>query len=186
MTLEAGENGPVLNTTTAVSEEKAFPSASRLTSCAGHNRQEETPMGEVGIFVDFGSTYTKVAAFDLDEEVIVGRGRSESTVKTDLTIGLKAAFKDLEEGSRRKCVDATRVRLACSSAAGGLRLVVIGLVPSLSLSAGRMAALGAGAKLVGNYSYKLNESEMAEIRSLAPDIILLVGGTDGGNEEASH
>ena len=46
-----------------------------------------------------------------------------------------------------------------------------------------MAALGAGAKLVGNYSYKLNQSEIKEIADLAPDIILLVGGTDGGNEE---
>ena len=140
-------------------------------------------MSEVGIFVDFGSTYTKVAAIDLDEEIIIGQGRAESTVKTDLTIGLKAAVEELEEEAQRKCVDASKLRLACSSAAGGLRLVVIGLVPSLSLSAGRMAALGAGAKLVGNYSYKLNQSEMKEIADLAPDIILLVGGTDGGNEE---
>jgi uncharacterized protein (TIGR01319 family) len=140
-------------------------------------------MSEVGIIVDFGSTFTKVAAIDLDEEVLIGRGRSESTVRTDLTIGLKAAFRDLEESSGRKCVEGAGLRLACSSAAGGLRLVVIGLVPSLSLNAGRMAALGAGAKLVGNYSYKLNQSEMKEIKDLAPDIILLVGGTDGGNEE---
>lgn len=140
-------------------------------------------MSEIGIFVDFGSTYTKVAAIDLDEEVIIGQGWAESTVKTDLTIGLKAAIEELEQEAQKKCVDASKLRLACSSAAGGLRLVVIGLVPSLSLSAGRMAALGAGAKLVGNYSYKLNKSEIKEIADLAPDIILLVGGTDGGNEE---
>jgi uncharacterized protein (TIGR01319 family) len=140
-------------------------------------------VSEVGIFVDFGSTYTKVTAIDLDEEIIIGRGRAESTVKTDLTIGLKAALEELEQEAQRKCAEVSHLRLACSSAAGGLRLVVIGLVPSLSLSAGRMAALGAGAKLVGNYSYKLNQSEMKEIRDLAPDIILLVGGTDGGNEE---
>ena len=140
-------------------------------------------MSEIGIFVDFGSTYTKVAAIDLDEEVIIGQGWAESTVKTDLTIGLKAAIEELEQEAQKKCVDASKLRLACSSAAGGLRLVVIGLVPSLSLSAGRMAALGAGAKLVGNYSYKLNQSEIKEIADLAPDIILLVGGTDGGNEE---
>jgi uncharacterized protein (TIGR01319 family) len=140
-------------------------------------------VSEIGIFVDFGSTYTKVAAIDLDEEVIIGQGWAESTVKTDLTIGLKAAIEELEQEAQKKCVDASKLRLACSSAAGGLRLVVIGLVPSLSLSAGRMAALGAGAKLVGNYSYKLNKSEIKEIADLAPDIILLVGGTDGGNEE---
>jgi uncharacterized protein (TIGR01319 family) len=145
--------------------------------------QEEQNVSEIGVFVDFGSTYTKVVAIDLDEEIIIGQGRAESTVKTDLTIGFKAAVEQLEEEAHKKCVDASKLRLACSSAAGGLRLVVIGLVPSLSLSAGRMAALGAGAKLVGNYSYKLNQSEIKEITDLAPDIILLVGGTDGGNEE---
>lgn len=140
-------------------------------------------MSDIATLVDFGSTYTKLVAFDLDEEVIIGQGRAESTVKTNLTIGLRSAFKMLDKEVQKKCLDSSHMRLACSSAAGGLRLVVIGLVPSLSLSAGRMAALGAGAKLVGNYSYKLNQSEVKEIVALAPDIILLVGGTDGGNEE---
>ena len=140
-------------------------------------------MSDVAILVDFGSTYTKVVAIDLDGERIVSRGKSESTVRTDVTVGLNSALADLEKNSQQKCADNANCRLACSSAAGGLRLVVIGLVPSLSLSAGKMAALGAGAKLVGNYSFKLNASEMKEITGLAPDIILLVGGTDGGNEE---
>jgi uncharacterized protein (TIGR01319 family) len=140
-------------------------------------------MSETGIFVDFGSTYTKVTAFDLTEETVIGQGRAESTVRTDLTVGLKHAYEELEKNAGRLCIEGAEMRLACSSAAGGLRLVVIGLVPSLSLSAGRMAALGAGAKLVGNYSYKLNQSEVKEIADLVPDIILLVGGTDGGNEE---
>ena len=145
--------------------------------------QEKQIVPEIGIFVDFGSTYTKVTAIDLDDERIIGQGRSESTVKTDLTIGLKTAFRMFDREVQKKCLDTSHLRLACSSAAGGLRLVVIGLVPSLSLSAGKMAALGAGAKLVGNYSYKLNQSEIKEITDLAPDIILLVGGTDGGNEQ---
>ena len=138
---------------------------------------------EIGIFIDFGSTYTKAVAFDLYEEKIVGQGRSPSTVTTDITIGLKKALEKLEAASGIQCVEKSNLKLACSSAAGGLRLVVIGLVPSLSLNAGRLAALGAGAKLVGNYSYKLNNSEVSRIEQLAPDIILLVGGTDGGNEE---
>lgn len=139
-------------------------------------------MSEIGIFVDFGSTYTKVVALDLDEERIVGRGASGTTVGTDITIGLKAALENLESKSGKHFED-SKMRLACSSAAGGLRLVVIGLVPDLSLKAGWMAAAGAGAKLVGNYSYKLNQSEMGRIAKDLPDIILLVGGTDGGNED---
>jgi uncharacterized protein (TIGR01319 family) len=138
---------------------------------------------EIGIFIDFGSTYTKAVAFDLYEEKIISQGMSPSTVTTDITIGLKKALEKLEAESRIKFIGKSMIKLACSSAAGGLRLAVIGLVPNLSLNAGKLAALGAGAKLVGNYSYKLNKSEIAQIEHLAPDIILLVGGTDGGNEE---
>ena len=140
-------------------------------------------MSEIGIFVDFGSTFTKAVAIDLYEGRIIGQGRSVSTVTTDIMIGLRFALERLEANSQRKCVENSSIRLACSSAAGGLRLAVIGLVPNLSLNAGRLAALGAGAKLVGSYSYKLNQSEVSQIEQLSPDIILLVGGTDGGNEE---
>lgn len=123
-------------------------------------------MSEIGIFIDFGSTYTKVVAIDLNEERIIGQGRSASTVTTDITTGLKWALEKLETTSQTKCVEESRFRLACSSAAGGLRLAVIGLVPNLSLNAGRYAALGAGAKLVGNYSYKLNQSEVSQRTTL--------------------
>jgi uncharacterized protein (TIGR01319 family) len=146
-------------------------------------RGKELELSEIAIFVDFGSTYTKTVAIDLDEEIIIGRGRSASTVATDITVGLKSALHQMETESRRKCTEESSLRLACSSAAGGLRLTVVGLVPDLSLKAGRLAALGAGAKLVGTYSYKLNQSEMSRLEQASPDIILLVGGTDGGNEE---
>jgi len=135
------------------------------------------------IFVDFGSTYTKAVAFDIDEERIIGQGLSESTVSSDIAIGLKSALQQLESNAQQKCTKEATMRLACSSAAGGLRLAVVGLVPNLSLKAGRMAALGAGAKLVENYSFKLNHSEIVQMEQASPDIILLVGGTDGGNEE---
>jgi hypothetical protein len=32
-------------------------------------------LSEIGVLVDFGSTYKKVAAFDLDKEIIIGQGR---------------------------------------------------------------------------------------------------------------
>ena len=74
-------------------------------------------------------------------------------------------------------------KLACSSAAGGLRLVAIGLVPELTLEAARRSALGAGAKVVGSFSYELNEDDLREIEQAKCDIVLLCGGTDGGNKE---
>ena len=39
----------------------------------------------VHLLVDFGSTYTKVTAVDLDEEVILGRAQSPTTIATDGT-----------------------------------------------------------------------------------------------------
>src|SRR5690606_32661147 len=71
-------------------------------------------------------------------------------------------------------------KLACSSAAGGLRMVAIGLVPELTVEAARRAALGAGARVVGTYSYELSPEEITEIVNLNPDLVLLAGGTDGG------
>jgi uncharacterized protein (TIGR01319 family) len=53
-------------------------------------------------------------------------------------------------------------------------------VPELTSEAARRAALGAGAVVRQVYSYQLTPQEVAEIEALQPDIILLAGGTDGG------
>jgi len=130
--------------------------------------------------VDFGSTYTKAVLFDLEGAEVVATAQSPSTVSTDVTIGLAQVVEEL---TRRTGVDVRRVRaLACSSAAGGLRVAVSGLVPALSLEAARRAALGAGAKIVSAHGFKLTPRALAEIESSSPDIVLLAGGTDGGDE----
>lgn len=74
-------------------------------------------------------------------------------------------------------------KLACSSAAGGLKMIAIGLVEELTAEAAKRAALGAGAKVIKTYNQKLNNLELEEIKNTNLDIILLAGGTDGGNEE---
>ena len=56
--------------------------------------------------------------------------------------------------------------LARADAAGGLRVVSVGLVPDLSCEAAKRAALGAGAKIVGHFSYKLTSREIKEIESI--------------------
>ena len=94
---------------------------------------------------------------------------------------MKAALADLE----RRCGGLPRFkyRLASSSAAGGLRMVTIGLVRELTAEAARQAALGAGAKLVGTFAYRLTAADVGRISALSPDIVLLAGGTDGGDSE---
>ena len=139
-------------------------------------------MGDTRLFVDFGSTFTKLVAFDLDAEELLARVQVPSTVEQDITVGLDEAFSLLAQTVTVSEAERHNA-LACSSAAGGLRVVCVGLVPEYTTEAGRRAALGAGAKIVGSYSFELTASELREIEDIAPDIVLLTGGTDGGNRK---
>jgi uncharacterized protein (TIGR01319 family) len=125
-------------------------------------------VGSYALLIDFGSTYTKLRAVDLDGGRMVGSGQGPSTVSTDVTLGMDAALADLER--RLGSLPAFRHRLASSSAAGGLRMVTVGLVKELTAEAARRAALGAGAKLVGAFAYRLTRGDIARIVDLAPDI----------------
>jgi len=133
------------------------------------------------LLIDFGSTYTKLRAVDIAARRLIGSGQGPSTVATDVNLGMHAALEDLERRAGK--LPRFRYRLASSSAAGGLRMVTIGLVRELTAEAARQAALGAGAKLVGTFAYRLTQSDLQKITALAPDIVLLAGGTDGGNME---
>ena len=130
------------------------------------------------LLIDFGSTYTKLTAVDVEGEQILGTAQSYTTVQTDINDGLTNALQLLEAKTGK--LDFVQT-FACSSAAGGLRMVASGLVPELTSEAAKLASLGAGAKIVGLYSFQMTEEDMEEIQALKPDIFLLVGGTDGGN-----
>lgn len=132
------------------------------------------------LLIDFGSTYTKVTAVDVEGEQLLGTAQSYTTVETDVGNGLNHALSLLEEKIGPRSFS---VRYACSSAAGGLRMCASGLVPELTSEAARLAALGAGAKVIKTYSYRMTDSDIREMESLRPDIILLTGGTDGGDTE---
>ena len=133
------------------------------------------------LLIDFGSTFTKLRAVDLEKGEIIGAGQGPSTVATDITGGLTKALSNLE--GRIGPLPDFKHRLACSSAAGGLGMVTVGLVKELTAEAAKQAALGAGARLTGAYSHGLTQGDIAEVEALAPDIILLAGGTDGGNSD---
>ena len=132
------------------------------------------------LLIDFGSTYTKLTAVDLEKEEIIATAASYTTVQTDINDGLNNGLEKLKEKTGEITFDAC---YACSSAAGGLRMVTSGLVPELTSEAAKLASLGAGAKAVGMYSFEMTEEDVEEIKETNPDIFLLVGGTDGGNTE---
>ncbi len=138
--------------------------------------------GPVALLIDFGSTFTKLRAVDLTRGRLLAASQAPSSVETDVGLGYAEALDVLH----RRLGDQTRFRyrLACSSAAGGLRLVAIGLVRELTAEAARRTALGAGAKLVDTFACELTRADADRIARHDPDIILLTGGTDDGNSEA--
>ena len=142
-------------------------------------------MTEIYLAVDFGSTYTKLTAIDLKKEEIISTSRAMTTVKDDVLIGFNEAFEILEEDLKEKLKDDYTIvkKIACSSASGGLKIVAIGLVPDLTAEAAKKAALSSGARVIKTFSFALTQENMKELASLNYDMILLTGGTNGGNRE---
>jgi uncharacterized protein (TIGR01319 family) len=134
------------------------------------------------LLIDFGSTYTKLTAVDIENEEILATAKDITTIEDDIMIGFNKAYEKLAKDLEGKDVEFVK-RLACSSAAGGLKMIAIGLVPELTAEAAKRAALGAGARVLKVYSYELTSKEINEIKNSNLDIILLAGGTDGGNKE---
>jgi len=130
--------------------------------------------------VDFGSTFTKLTAIDSEAQKIVASARAFTTIETDIRDGYNNAISELEKMTGKiEYIE----KYAASSAGGGLKMVAVGLVPDLTAKAARLAANNAGAKVMKTYSYELSDAECDEIHAINPDIILLCGGTDGGNKD---
>ncbi|MGE5554528.1 MAG: methylaspartate mutase accessory protein GlmL [Betaproteobacteria bacterium] len=134
------------------------------------------------LLIDFGSTFTKVTAVETGKPRLLGTAQAPTTVAEGIMVGLRQALAVLEARTGLRPGDFA-TRLAASSAAGGLRMVAVGLVPELTVEAARRAALGAGAKLLRGFAYELTPDDLSQIEALDPDLLLLAGGTDGGNRE---
>lgn len=129
---------------------------------------------------DIGSTYTKLTAIDSIQRRIIATSSAFTTVETDVLAGFNRAYSKLKNISPNFSYDKL---YCCSSAAGGLKMVAIGLVPELTSKAAKLAASSAGAKVVKSYAFELSPNEQKEIQNIDADLILLSGGTDGGNKE---
>lgn len=136
-------------------------------------------MSEV-ILLDFGSTFTKAVVVDLKKQEIVYRAKEPSTVSTDAKMALDVLYEGIEKAIGAKAFSGAS-KLATSSAAGGLRMVVVGLTPTLSIAAGKNAAFSAGAKVLKTYSGALTEEDVRELETMNVEIILLLGGFEKGN-----
>ena len=133
------------------------------------------------LMIDFGSTFTKLTAVDTEVEDVIATSSHFTTVDTDISIGYKKAFDALCKKLGE--VPVFDKIIGCSSAAGGLKMAAVGLVEELTVEAARRVCLGAGAKVELSFSHHLTNDDVDKIIEKKIDIILLSGGTDGGNSE---
>lgn len=138
----------------------------------------------VTLVAEIGSTTTVVNAFqDLDglEPRFLGQGLAPTSVSDgDVLIGLNQAVEQLWRNLG--CELEIERFYATSSAAGGLKMTVHGLVYDMTVKAAREAALGAGAVLRFATAGVLADADIAQIGKIKPNIILLAGGVDYGDK----
>lgn len=133
------------------------------------------------LLVDFGSTFTKLTAVNLEKGDIIATSKALTTVETNIALGYEVALSLLFKKNGGE-VKFDKI-IACSSAAGGLKMAAIGLVEELTTEAARRVCLGAGAKVELILSHNINNSEVQSIVDSKIDIILLAGGANGGNQK---
>lgn len=132
------------------------------------------------LLLDFGSTYTKLTCVDIESEEIIAKEEVITTVKTGLMDGFYSGLEKIKKQLPKNIK--FEKTLACSSAAGGLKMMAVGLAKDLTSEAAKRAALGAGARILKTFSYEMTDENIEEIENSDCDIILLSGGTEYGNK----
>ena len=140
------------------------------------------------LVAEIGSTTTLVNAFTGihgGEPRFAGQGCAPTSVLAgDVRVGLAGATDDLKKNMGWDTLTYGEM-LATSSAAGGLRMCVHGLVYDMTVRAAQAAALGAGAIIKLATAGKLSSYDLEDIAAVEPNLILLAGGTDYGERETA-
>jgi uncharacterized protein (TIGR01319 family) len=140
------------------------------------------------LVAEIGSTTTVVNAFnDIGGPCpkFLGQGQFPTTVLNgDVTVGLKGAVENLRENLKLDEIQYDEM-LATSSAAGGLRMTVHGLVYDMTVRAAKEAALGAGGIIKMVTAGRLRKTDLKKIQEINPNIILVAGGVDYGERDTA-
>jgi uncharacterized protein (TIGR01319 family) len=156
---------------------------------------------------DVGSTTTKARFFGKvnGEWKFLASGEAPTTVEKpveDVTKGVRNAVREVEELTGHRIIDYSSeelrfimpylgaktgidVYVSTSSAGGGLQMLVAGVVKSITAESAQRAALGAGAIVMDVLAIddgREVHEKINTLRFLRPDIVLLAGGTDGGDK----
>ena len=160
------------------------------------------PKADVILATDCGSTTTKAILIERrdGEYRLVTRGEAPTTVEApfeDVTVGVLNAIAEVEELSGRKLLADGRIirparpgvgtdlYVSTSSAGGGLQIVVVGLVRRMTAESAQRAALGAGAIVMDVLALddgRRPHERIERLRQLRPDMVLISGGVDGGEQ----
>ena len=128
------------------------------------------------LVAEIGSTTTVVNAFrniDSDNPEFWAQGQAPTSVlEGDVRVGLQGAIDDL---CAKMGIDSLEYdeMLATSSAAGGLKMTVHGLVYDMTARAAKEAALGAGGIIHFVTAGKLRRTDLAKIKEIKPNLILI-------------
>ena len=145
-------------------------------------------MKKINLLVaEIGSTTTVLNGFDNIDTcpIFIGQGQAPTSVlEGDVNIGLKNALEDLCNNLNVDAIEYDDL-IATSSAAGGLKMTVHGLVYDMTVRAAKEAALGAGANIKFITAGKLRKSDLRKIKEINPNIILIAGGVDYGERETA-
>lgn len=140
------------------------------------------------LVAEIGSTTTVVNAFtglDTDNPVFWGQGQAPTSVlEGDVRVGLQGAIDDLCRNKGIESIEYNEM-LATSSAAGGLKMTVHGLVYDMTAKAAKEAALGAGGIIHYITAGRLRRTDIAKIKEINPNLILIAGGVDYGERETA-
>jgi uncharacterized protein (TIGR01319 family) len=140
------------------------------------------------LVAEIGSTTTVVNAFDGINDPspkFLGQGQAPTTVlEGDVNVGLRNAINDLTNNLNVNSIEYNDL-IATSSAAGGLKMTVHGLVYDMTVKAAKEAALGAGANIKYITAGKLRKSDLKKIQEIKPNIILIAGGVDYGERDTA-
>lgn len=140
------------------------------------------------LVAEIGSTTTVVNAFNdiaTPDPKFIGQGQAPTSVLDgDVRIGLKGAIDDLANNLGTDKIEYDEM-LATSSAAGGLKMTVHGLVFDMTARAAKEAALGAGAIIHQVTAGKLRRTDLKKIKEIKPNIILIAGGVDYGERDTA-
>jgi uncharacterized protein (TIGR01319 family) len=162
------------------------------------------PTEETGaiLAIDVGTVYTRAILLDTVDGIYRFVARAEAPTTADapwnnIMEGVLRVLHDLSAATGRQLLNerdelimperddfyGVSKFVATSSAGKPIKAVLVGLVPDVSLSSGKRAADSTYLKLTDTFSLADSRTEDQRIDALLtakPDLILIVGGTDGG------